>query len=240
MKKLTVLVSALLLSSCALNYKMPDNRFETSETTGKLWGVRAYTGVGNGKNIEMSSDFSQVWADPNNPDLERENFFTFGGELGLHERIDVGLQYVSDLGTLVKGKYQFIGKSGQVGFQSSVAVHAGGGSEDMSESNHTPTKASLDNSVIGGDLIFGYRFNKVVLIYSSFFHDRFSYDIEQTRGTDTRRFDGNSTNTGGTFGASFLFGETLELTAEYSGANGKSAGNTLWNNSFGAMLGLHF
>lgn len=240
MKKLTVLVSALLLSSCALNYKMPDNRFETSETTGKLWGVRAFTGVGNGKNIEISPDFSQTWADPSHPDLERENFFTLGGELGLHERIDIGLQYVSDLGTLLKGKYQFIGKSGQVGFQSSVAAHAGGGSEDMSESNHTPTKASLDNSVVGGDLIVGYRFNKVVLVYSSLFYDSFSYDIEQTRGADTRKFEGKSANIGGTFGTSFLFGDTLELTAEYSGATGKSAGKKLWNNSFGAVLGLHF
>lgn len=240
MKTLFLTVVALLVSSCALNYKMPDNRFETSETTGKQWGVRAYTGVGNGKDIELTSNYSQVWADPDNPNLSRENFFTFGGELGLHERIDVGLQYVSDLGTLLKGKYQFIGKSGVEGFQTSVSAHAGGGSEEMSETNHTPTKAELSNSVVGVDVIAGYRFNKIVLIYASFFHDSFSYDIEQTRGTDVRKFEGKSKNTGGTFGASFLFGDRLELTAEYSGATAKSANKHLWNNSFGGVLGFHF
>lgn len=235
-----VLLVSTLISSCALNYKMPDNRFETSETTGKLWGAHLYAGVGNGKDITLSSSYSQTWVDTNNPDLSRENFITLGGDLGLHERIDVGLQYISDLGTVVKGKYQLIGKSGVEGFQTSIAAHAGGGSEEMSENYHTPTKAKLDNSVIGVDVIAGYRFNKIVLMYMSFFHDSFSYDIEQTRGTDTRKYEGKSKNTGGTLGASFLFGNTLELTAEYSGANAKSAKNSLWNNSFGGVLGFRF
>lgn len=240
MKTLALAMMALLSSSCALHYKMPDNRFETSETTGKLWGTHLYAGVGNGKDITLTSSYSQTWADPNNPDLSRENFITLGGDLGLHERIDVGLQYISDLGTVLKGKYQLIGKSGTEGFQTSIAAHAGGGSESISENYHTPTKAELDNSVVGVDIIAGYRFNKIVLIYASFFHDSFSYDIEQTRGTDTRKFEGKSKNTGGTFGASFLFGNTLELTAEYSGANAKSANQSFWNNSFGGIAGFRF
>ncbi len=240
MKSLCLGLVLCLVSSCALSYKMPDNRFETSETTGKLWGTRLYTGVGNGKDVTVTPDFSQVWADPNDPGFARAGFFLLGGELGMHERIDVGLQHVSDLGTMLKAKYQFIGQSGVEGFQASVAAHAGGGSEEKSETSQTPTRAELDTSVIGADLIVGYRFNPIVLVYASFFHDSFSYKVNQTMGANQKNIEGKSKNTGGTFGASFLINKTLEITAEYSGATGRSAGDRFWTNSFGGILGLHF
>jgi hypothetical protein len=233
-----VLVS--FLSSCAISYNMPDTRFETPETTGKRWGGELNAGYGYGKDVELTSDFSQRWVDTDNPTLKREKFLTAGGRLGIDERIDLGLQVITDLGTLFKAKYQFLGKKGEKGFQAALSLHGGSGGEKKEETSNTYSKADLDNTVFGGDLILGYRFNEELIGYSSFFSDYLQFEVNQTRGTTTRLFKGKSRNTGGNLGLAACYNGTFVLKAEYAGATLEINNKKMWSNSYGLNLALNF
>lgn len=236
MNKLFFLITAFLVSSCAINYKMPDNRFMTPETRGGYGKVALITGYGQGKSIELTPDYSQSWANTQTPLIKDTGFFTIGGNLGLLERLDVGLKYVFDVGIVGTVKFQPIGKSGEKGLHLALAATAGGGSETKSESNNTPTKAELSNSFFGGDIVLGYRFSESFLFYVSAFRDRASYDLIQTRGTVTRNIDGHSENTGGTVGAQLNLSKTSSLLVEAARGEAVSAHSKSTSTSFGGLL----
>jgi hypothetical protein len=215
---------------------MPTNRFETSETVGAFRNLKLYGGAGRGKDVELTPDFSTIWVNTQDPVLRNENFLTTGLDFGIFERLDIGIQYVSDLGILLKAKWMIVGKFFTLGFQIATSVHSGAGGEDKDEGENTPTRANLDYTSAGADIIFGYRFNKTILLYTSAFHDDYEYEVEHTRGTVKKNFKGGSTNTGGTIGASFLFADKVE----FARAKGKSARSNLTSSAYGAMVNLHF
>lgn len=229
----------LISSSCAVSYHMPNNRFETSELAGAYKNVKLYGGYGQGKDVELTQDFSQKWIDTENPVLRRTNFLTAGLDFGLSEKFDVGLQYVADLGIVLKGKMQIIGKKLEPGFQVAASIHAGGGSEKKKENNHTPTSAELDNSAVGADVIFGYRLNEKFLVYASSFYDSAHYEAVQTRSSTTREYKGNSSNYGATAGGTFFLNKEVEFIAEFARARAKSNSSRLTSSSYGAMVTIH-
>jgi hypothetical protein len=220
---------------------MPDNRFESPETIGQKSGGKIKVGYGNGKDIELTPDFSQIAINTNTPTISHSGFVTANGTYGLDEKIDLGASYVSDLGFMLKGKYQFLGTKKEVSdFKVALSVHLGGGSESKEESSNTFTKAELDNQFYGGDLIFGYRVNSTFLPFVSVFVDAVSYQVDQTRGTVTTAYKGHSRNIGFTSGAVISLSEKFDLHAEYAGATLKTGEQKKWTNSFGGTLSLTF
>ena len=238
MKKLVSVFSlALLTSSCAISYNMPDNRFETAEV-GAQKTVKLAGGIGGAKDIELTSDYSQTWVSMDSPRITHEAFVAGGFAYSFIDNLNIGIKYVQDTGLVISSKVQAVGKKGEKGFQLAGMVHVGGGSEEKDENHSTPTKIEMSNSFVGGDLIFGYRFSKNFSAYSSVFYDKASYKITQTRGSDTRKYDGDSKNTGGNVGLSYDFSEQACLMIEFARAKAQSGGSRLTTSSFGASMNI--
>ncbi len=227
----------LSLSSCAISYVMPDNRFESPETRAKKGGAYLKAGAGLGKDVELTPDFSQIAINTERPIITRSGFVTAGGAYAFDERFDLGASYVSDLGFMLKGKYQILGTGKEEkDFKLALSLHVGGGSETKEESSNTFTKAELDNKFVGGDLILGYRINSTVLPYTSFFTDVLSYEVNQTRSTTTTTYKGHSRNLGFTAGTILSLSDVIDFNLEYAGATLKTAQKRKWMNSYGATL----
>lgn len=237
-KHLSFVIISITLSSCAINYKMPDSRFITPESSGGFKTFSLETGYGRGKNVVITDDFSTGLARKSDVRLEDAAFLYGRAAMGITEGLDVGLQYLTDEGLALTGKYQLIGKRGQTGFQMAVAGHAGGGSENKSETDNTPTRGELDTSFIGGDFIIGYRFTPAFQMYTSVFYDDADYDFKQTRGTSSVSFKGGSTNRGATLGAGLNFGNGGKIGVEFSRARGQTSKERLTTSSFGAFLAV--
>lgn len=229
----------LLLTSCAVNYNMPTNRFESPETRGKM-KTGFYAGVGKGVSVELTPNYASTWASTTNPVLSKTGTTTLGADLGVSDSVDVGVKYISDLGIAGDLKWQYAGNSTDHGFKGALAAYAGIGSETLSESNSTPSKAELSNMGGGLDAVFGYRTGKSLLFYVSHFYDVASYDLKQTRGASSTKFHGSSRNLGGTAGFILSLFEKINLTGEYARSKATAGNSKAYVNAIGGQLEVEF
>lgn len=229
----------LLLTSCAVNYNMPTNRFESPETRGKL-KTGFYAGVGKGVNVELTPNYSTTWATTTQPNISKTGYTTLGADIGVTESIDIGAKYISDLGIAGDVKWQYAGNTTDHGFKGALSGYAGIGSETLSESNSTPSKAELSNMGAGLDALFGYRTGKSLLFYVSHFYDVASYDLKQTRGATSTNFHGSSRNLGGTGGIILSLFEKINLTAEYARSKATAGNSKTYVSAVGAQLEVEF
>ncbi|MDO9183905.1 MAG: hypothetical protein Q7U04_15930 [Bacteriovorax sp.] len=235
MKIIILILLSLSMCSCAVNYHMHDNHFETPETTGAYGKVAAIMGVGNGKKIELTPDYTYTWASTQNPKIVSEGFFTAGGTLGLQPDIDLGLSYISNLGVVLKGKYQALGKRGEVGPQVAGVLEIGGANEEKNESTNS---MKLENSMYGANLIAGYRFGVYFLSYFSIFRDNAKYDLKQTKASITQSFKGDSSNTGAAVGVELDLTPSAGFILEFTRAKADSANSKIYTSSFGGTLNI--
>ena len=216
---------------------MPDNRFETAEVAGqKTFEIEG--SIGEAKDIELTPDYSQTWVNVNSPVIRHETFVSGGLAYSFIDNLNIGIKYVQDTGFVLSSKVQVLGKKGEKGFQLAGMVSLGGGSENKEENNNTPTKIEMDNSFMGADLILGYRFSKNFSAYSSAFYDKADYEVTQTRGTTTRKYEGHSKNIGANVGLSYDFNEKACLMVEFARAKAESGDSKLISSSYGASMNL--
>ncbi len=241
MKKLTLLsvaLMAMLSSSCAISYKMPDNRFETPEVNSGFGKVTIKAAYGQAKEIELTPDYSTTYIDTSIPAITSKDQIHSGLSLGLIDNLEAGLRYLSDVGVALNFKYQFVGKKSEKGMHMAANISGGGGSESKSEGYSTPSSAKLSNSFIGGDLIFGWRTGRDFMFYTSVFRDEASYKVDQTRAGVNQYFEGESVNTGGTFGIVVNFSNSANIMLEFARAKATSGKSKLTSSAFGAGINI--
>jgi hypothetical protein len=238
------LITLLIISSCAVNYQVADNRFITPESNGALGSFSLQTGYGQGKEVELASEFSDATPNTVTPLLtDSDGFFLFGGSFGLSERFDIGLRYTTDEGGALNAKFMAAGKSGQTGLQLALAGHIGKGKEERITASNNPSISKLDLFFMGGDLILGYRMSPTILTYLSAFHDTTNYELDHTLGvvgSTLRTFEGGSTNYGGTAGLQYNFGPHGSFIFEAARGHLKSRESILTSSSYGGILNLQY
>lgn len=183
MRDLVILsLSSFFLASCASQFQMPANRFESPEVRGKsgLAHVDAL-GIQGGYALGLSALPAPGAASDVNATLTSAPLSLFSGAtIGIKRRMEAGFRFQT-LGPLaLHGKYQFLGdpeseaKDGNFSIAAKVTVgFTLNSSSSLAGSSLTNANTTFLN--YDGGLIAGYRFNSVSLIYGGATFSNASY-----------------------------------------------------------------
>src|SRR6185437_5476049 len=176
--KILVLSALPLAAGCAhpITTHLPANRFDSPEAAGVRFKGDIAAGLEGGNQWDITQDLDQSppsFANPGFDTSQADAVMT--GDLGLLDRLDVGLKVRFDTTSLAEVKYQILGdprvtaKDGNF----SLAVTAAGGTGTRDENNQTSLQ---DSGVVANDtitetdmdfaLIGGYRPSDLALLYS--------------------------------------------------------------------------
>ena len=192
--------SLLLISSgCALNVNLNANRFESPETRGERFA--SSVGVATTGSNQLVPAPSPTWNRSNASLLA-------GANLGLFERLDIGLKVPWNGPFLLLAKYQLLGAP-ELQAQSgnfSVALTAGAGTALPSGTLTDPATGTnshygLSSAMFDFALIAGKRIAETFMIYGGPFVSTFNYSgtLEPAGGTASG-FNGDATQGGANLG----------------------------------------
>ncbi len=166
--KLILLLFIFFLTGCATKYMLPGNRFMTPESQGgaltsqvefqQAKATRLYNNVSN-------SSSNGVDYEP----LTRSGFLF---STSLLDPIDIFWSHVGGGNSLLGIKYQFLGTSRlSKGTGHKMAISAGFGSNE----HKTVDQISFELAGKEYQLLYGYRFNEMFLIYSNFSYATYNF-----------------------------------------------------------------
>jgi hypothetical protein len=197
---------ALLLtaaSSCAINMKMQGNRFESSEVYGKT-AFRIKTAYTGQSNTELTPDDTLYPPTTSNPDVGPNHTVIIGAGLGIKDRVEIGV----DTNWVGKAKFQLLGdpkiRATEGNFSLAVVGSLGFFSYDKSDTglfSSQEYKVHFENTNYGGQLVAGYRVDRLVNLYAGPFVERGDYTgTYETVGVSKTDFKGSALNRGGVIG----------------------------------------
>ncbi|EQC46013.1 hypothetical protein [Bacteriovorax sp. Seq25_V] len=185
MKNLLLLLIALFLVSCSstLDFKVPGNRFQTAETSGKTLGGKVGIGVGRALRYELGHLYaSNIFGETVSIDTEQgvydSNGLHIDAALGIIPEVDFFYTDFHDAASIFGLKWQFLGDLGkdQEGHKMAVMGGIGSGSEDKNSFNVTTSNGStgnlydahLDLDAREVSLIYSYRSTRNFLSYLNY------------------------------------------------------------------------
>jgi len=180
-----------LLASCSttVDFKTPGNRFHGPEVTGDTLNRRVQLGYGKAHKYETASLYGDTIfgsGATKNTDgkIQASEGFTLDAQLGVIEKLDAYYRATHDSAAVFGLKYQPLGTHDQEGHKIAIMAGLGQGSEDKdahkvkSDSTERLYKARLDIDAWEVELIYGYRYNKNVLVYGNLNYANYDTDTE--------------------------------------------------------------
>lgn len=193
MKKCLSLIVLLFLCSCAtdIDYFIPVNRFETPETSGRLFGGKIELNVPTAVHVEMGEVYEDIFFGSGihtseNTYVDKAVTAAVQLDFGLLSRLDFFYKTIYDATDILGFKFQFYGEPRNKWAEGlKLAVTAGGGAEDLD--NETVTlktedgsekdfTSSLDSKAIDFSFIAGYRLTPYSLVYLNTFYTKYWLD----------------------------------------------------------------
>lgn len=196
-------VSSFLLTSCASQFQMPANRFESPEARGKsgLAHVDAL-GLQGGYALGLSALPSAGAASDVNATLTSAPLSIFSGaSIGIAKRAEAGFRFQT-LGPLaIHGKYQFIGAPESEANDGNFSVAATLKFGFTLNSNSTVTGLSFQNANTtflnyDGGIVAGYRINPTSLVYGGATYTNASFSgmvVDSKSGATLSQYSGSGT-----------------------------------------------
>ncbi|GEM_PF-2532609 len=205
-KRFGLVILMTSASSCAVNMKMQGNRFESSEVYGKT-AFRLKTAYTGQSNTLLTNDYTLFAPSVQNPDVGPSHTVIVGGGMGIKDRFEVGV----DTNSVGKAKFQLLGdpkiRAGEGNFSLSIVGSLGYTSEDDSENaffSNQGYKVHLESTTYGGQLVAGYRLDKLVNLYAGPFIERGDYTGSyEITGVSRNDLNGHSLNKGAVIGVEF-------------------------------------
>ncbi|HAZ11242.1 MAG: hypothetical protein A2X86_08280 [Bdellovibrionales bacterium GWA2_49_15] len=194
-KILALLLLIFFISSCALGVKVPGNRFQTSETSGKKGHFRVGAGEAGMSKVTLTPASDSVYINEKNPEISNaESSLIVDGRYAATRRLDLGILYYHDSTLSYLLKWQFLeGRFLQdKKYSMALSVSSGYSSDYANGVNslrRTKSKIEYINSDLG--LIAGIRPYSNFLIYGGIFDMFMTYEGQQTIDGDRRLYDGS-------------------------------------------------
>lgn len=242
MKKVLFCLAAFSLSSCAVMIKVPLNRLDSPETTGKYGKAHMMAGYQGRNELELTPAAGFTSPSLSRPDAQPPGHRLIGnGQLGVGEKLDVSFTLPqSRLGV----KYQILGQNQMEAEAGNIPLAATTSISYASEKEDTYYgKSSLNLREIIYDvaLISGYRVNKDWLIYGGPFvlwnRIRSSYRGNSLSASIDEK--GTLRSVGANLGAEYTSNQIF-LRAEYAGTKTKlgqsNSGRATYGLAFGVRL----
>ena len=172
------LIGLLFLTSCATKYIIPGNRFMTPETQGGAFrsSIEIHQSTAN----TLKADVSEGNVD-NGVEYSVSGRTGFAYAASFLEQVDLFWTHTGGANSLLGAKYQFMGASklaNGAGHKMALSF-AMGGNEHETEGKPT---VEFDLSGQEFQLLYGYRFNEIVLLYSNLSYSRYNFDGKITSG----------------------------------------------------------
>ncbi len=209
-------VLAIALPGCSsIEMKMPANRFDSPEASGKTFKGHVDPVTIQGANhLTIVNDYTRVPPVTDSPQLSRSEVnYQFGAGMGLIDRLDMDVKIPASGPALIGLKYQLLGdtaaeaKPENISLAVTAAAGYGGDSGDSKQllgnvaSQFTMQEWSFDTAVIAG-----FRTMPWMLIFGGPFYTTYSVsgDITQPAGGSTNfHFAGIGNQLGLSGGAEF-------------------------------------
>lgn len=172
------LILLLFLTSCATKYIIPGNRFMTPETQGGAF--RSSLEIHQSSANKLTADVSDGTVD-NGVDYSVTKRTGFAYATSFLEQLDLFWTHTGGGNSLLGGKYQFAGasKAAKGAGHKMALSFAMGGNEHETDSS---PKVEFDLSGQEFQLLYGYRINEFVLLYSNLAYSRYTFDGEIVSG----------------------------------------------------------
>jgi hypothetical protein len=173
--KLLFLLSFVFLSGCATKYIIPSNRFITPETQGDAFHgqVEIQQSVGNQLTIASENGESKV----NYGEVQRTGFLLSNS---FFDQFDLYWSHLGGANSMLGAKFQFVGAprvGNGAGHKLAVAAAVGG-------NEHEPDDKTIEFELSGKEflLLYGYRFNEMILVYSNLSYATYKFEGRVLRG----------------------------------------------------------
>lgn len=245
-------IIATCLSSCSttIDFKSAGNRFHTPESSGDTLNGKIQFGFGKAHKYETAtlyadSIFSSSVTKNTEGRIVDSKAFTYDLFVGVIEELDIYTRATEDSAGILGVKYQFYGKGTDKGHRG--AIMAGYGSAEDSESSQRVSnetsqrlyKADLEVDAWELELLYGYRFNDNIQLYTNLNYASFDTKTTlQSESFDTEIIKAKVKTMG------LLFGADLRSDNKRTGYIFESGVvRSEWENLYDdteIMLGLNF
>lgn len=243
--KTWILLSLLVLCSCATSINTAGPRFDTPEAMGGMKTFKGNVQAHSAHRIFLRENTTSTELSTQNPRIGYKTTWGAGLGMGLTKWLDLEWETMS----LLKFKAQILGEhyKSQVGSGFSLAATAGGGVHGSAfELDSVFNNSDVTGLTSEGALIAGYRVSPEFLVYSGVFLGYRDYTVEQFQtvsnsdGTTRRELkdkqDGIILNRGANLGIETRFGKTNQGYALFEAAvMNTRAGYTRKTAAFGGV-----
>lgn len=174
MRRLPYLIFMLFQVGCATQYIIPGNRFITPESQGGIFNSQFEFQQTSGNQLTANLSNGSVDDGVINGLISRSGFFFATSFL---DQLDLFWTHTGSSLSLFGAKFQFLGapKSGNgAGHKMALTAAVGGNSHKIDGS----TEVSFDLQGSEYQLLYGYRFSELVLLYSNLSYSRYLFSGE--------------------------------------------------------------
>ncbi|HEY8279762.1 MAG TPA: hypothetical protein VIH99_09075, partial [Bdellovibrionota bacterium] len=180
----------IFASSCAVTAKLPMNRFESPEASGKAFGGEVQLAYQGRNEVELTPAYETRAPNLNDPSVQKPGHRVISQtSVGLMERMEISLTLLQPRLGL---KYQFLGdtrpKASKGNFSMALSAGAAGSSEKEYSAGTSVTPATsyeLEETFVDGALILGWRLGTDALLYGGPFWVSDYLKTIYTSGTGT-------------------------------------------------------
>lgn len=181
-RNLIVLLAALpFLFSCGISRRISATRFETPESTGKLFAGRVDGKLHGANEADVVKNFNYDPPVTDSPSIHSYAPFDAAVMVGIWDRLDIGIRDVLRTPALLTVKFQVLGDGEETAEKGNfpVAVSFGAGYQDDNYEAKSEifvhsgqVNASAKTGVFDLALLMGYRFHDEYLVYMAPFYSR--------------------------------------------------------------------